>query len=110
KVNDFLLVRTCSQLFNFLVKSPDTSELLEFTNLLDNNGTVQTTGLLLKIALLSHQVKPDLEKRFSILFNHYESQSIDDILWLIELMENLNIALVTNFGNVDLSFISTRLT
>ena len=110
KVNDFLLVRTCSHLFNFLVKSPDTSELLEFTNLLDNNGTVQTTGLLLKIALLSHQVKPDLEKRFSILFNHYESQSIDDILWLIELMENLNIALVTNFGNVDLSFISTRLT
>jgi hypothetical protein len=64
--------------------------------------------LLLKIALLSRKAKPHLEKRFSILFNHYESQVINDILWLVESLENLNLALIVNFGTVDLSFITKR--
>jgi hypothetical protein len=65
--------------------------------------------LLLKIALLSKHVKPHLEQRFSILFDHYESQSVNDVLWLVESLENLNIALGVNFGAVDLSLISTLL-
>ncbi len=106
RVNNFLLVETCRQLFNFLVANPRQPEHLFFIDLVDNNGSLSTTGLLLKIALLSHQVKPHLEQRFSILFNHYESQTIDNILWFHESLENLNIALVTNFGDVDLSFMS----
>ena len=112
RVDDLLLVRTCSQLFKFLVQSPEEKpeEHLFFIDLLCNNGSLKTIGLLLKIALLSHQVKPDLEKRFSLLFNHYESQEIDDSLWFVESLENLNVALVVNFGNVDLSFITTPIT
>jgi hypothetical protein len=111
KVNNILLVQTCRQLFNFLVASPKRPEHLLFIDLISNNSSLNTVGLLLKIALLSRQVKPHLEQRFSILFNHYESQTIDNkkILWLIESLENLNIALGVNFGAVDISFISTRL-
>jgi hypothetical protein len=108
KVNNFLLVQTCRQLFNFLVASPKRPEHLFFIDLISNNGSLGTTVLLLKIALLSKHVKPHLEQRFSILFDHYESQAINDILWLVESLENLNIALGVNFGAVDLSFISTR--
>jgi hypothetical protein len=103
-------MQTCRQLFNFLVvESTQRPEHFVFVDLISNLGPVQTTGLLLKIVLLSHQVKPDLERRFAILFNHYESQVVDEIRWLVKSLENLNVALITNFGNVDLSFINTRL-
>ena len=108
KVDDLLLVRTCCQLFSFLVESPKQPEHLLFIDLISNIGSRQTTGLLLKIALLSRKAKPHLEKRFSILFNHYESQVVNDILWLVESLENLNLALIVNFGTVDLSFITKR--
>ena len=109
RVNDILLLRTCNQLFNFLVESPQRPEHLFFIDLVSNIGPVKTTGLLLKIVLLSRQAKPHLEKRFSILFNHYESQSVNDIVWFVKSLENLNVALIVNFGAVDLSFISKYL-
>jgi hypothetical protein len=108
-VNKYLLVQTCRQLFNFLVASPEQSEHFLFIDLISNNGSLNTVGLLLKIALLARQeIKPHLEHRFSILFDHYESHAINnqDILWLVESLENLNIALGVNFGAVDLSFIN----
>lgn len=104
KVNDFLLVRTCSHLFNFLVvESPNRLNPYVFIDLISNIGSIPTMGLLLKIVLLSHKAKPHLEKRFSILFNHYEYQAIDEIRWLVKSLENLNIALIVNFGAVDFS-------
>ncbi|HEY9613085.1 AAA-like domain-containing protein [Allocoleopsis sp.] len=111
KVNNVLLVQTCRQLFNFLVASPERPEHLLFIDLISNNSSLNTVGLLLKIALLSRQAKPHLEQRFSMLFNHYGSHAIDNqkIFWLLESLENLNVALGVNFGAVDISFITTRL-
>lgn len=103
KLNDFLIMRTCSQLLSFLVGNPQHPNHYIFIDLISNLGPIQTIGLLLKIVLLSAKVKPDLEKRFSVLFNHYEQQTIDEILWLVQSMENLNVAFVVNFGNLDIS-------
>ena len=93
------------QLFNFIVventQQPNHYVLID---LISNIGTLETTTLLLKIVLLSRKVKPDLEKRFSILFNHYESQALNDIRWFINSLENLNVALVVNFGTVNISW------
>ncbi len=110
RINETLVLRTCNHLFNFLVESPQRSEHIFFIDLISNMGPVRTIGLLLKIVLLSRQTKPHLEKRFSMLFNHYESQTVNDIIWLVQSLENLNIALNVNFGAVDLSFISKYLT
>lgn len=106
KINDFLIVRTCSQLLSFLVGNPQHPNHYIFIDLISNLGPIQTIGLLLKIVLLSAKVKPDLEKRFSILFSHYEQQTIDEILWLVQSMENLNVAFVVNFGNLDISSVT----
>lgn len=107
KVNDFLIVRTCSQLLNFLVvESPQQPQHYLFIDLISNLGPTLTTGLLLKIVLICRKVKPYLEKRFSILFNHYESCARDTVLWFVQTMENLNVALSTNFSTIDLSFIN----
>ncbi len=104
--NDFLLLRTCSQMLNFLVvESPQKPNHFVFIDLIGNIGPVFTVSLLLKIVLICRKIKPYLEKRFSVLFNHYEFSAQESVQWLVKVLENLNVALTTNFGQVDLSFI-----
>lgn len=106
RLDDFLIVRTCSQLLNFLVvESPQHPQHYVFLDLVTNLGPVLTTGLLLKIVLLCRKVKPALERRFSILFSHYETYTRDAVQWLVMALENLNVALSAHFGCLDLSFI-----
>jgi len=110
KLNNLLLVRTCHQLFNFLVVENITyPSHYVFYDLVYNLGPSRTMGLLLKLVLLSRQLKPELEKRFSILFNHYEGKGYNDIKWFIKSLENLNVAFVVNFGKVDLSLVKEHL-
>jgi hypothetical protein len=105
KLNDLLLVRTCSNLLNFLVvNNPSSPQHFVFLDLISNQGTVPTMGLLLKIVLICHKVKPYLERKLSILFNHYETVTTSSIGWLVGTLEQLNIAFSIHFGNIDLSF------
>lgn len=107
KLNDFLMVRTCSQLLNFLVvESPQRPQHFVFIDLITNIGPTLATSVLLKVVLLCRKIKPYLEKRFSILFNHYESYNREGVQWLIKAMENMNVAMSTNFSTIDLSFIN----
>lgn len=107
KLNDFLIVRTCSQLLNFLVvESSQKPNHYVLIDLLSNIGPVFVMALLLKIVLVCRKVKPYLEKRFAILFNHYDAYTRETVQWLIKTLENLNVALSTNFGAADLSFLS----
>jgi hypothetical protein len=104
KVDELILVRTCNQLLNFLVvDSTNNLDHFVFIDLISNLGSPMTIGLLLKILLLSRKVKPQLEKRLSILFNHYESSSTDGLPWLITSLENLNVAYSLHFGKTDVS-------
>jgi hypothetical protein len=72
-------------------------------DLITNMGVTRTVGLLLKVVLLCNKVKPYLEKRFSILFNHYESFAKDGVPWLVKSLESLQVALSVHFGKVDVS-------
>lgn len=105
-LNDFLMVRTCSQLLNFLVvATPQQPSHFVFIDLITNLGPIVTTGLLLRIVLFCRRVKPYLERRFSILFNHYESHDREVVHWLVQALENMNLALTTNFGAVNLTLL-----
>jgi ribosomal protein S30 len=104
KLNEFLMIRTCSGLFKFLVVDSDRFPDCNFyLDSIGNLGETKTVGLLLKIVLLCSKVKPSLEKRFSILFNHYESSHREGVPWLIKSLENLQVAFSIHFGAVDLS-------
>ncbi len=106
KFNDFLLMRTCNQMLGFLVvESIQKPHHFLFLNLMANMGPIATTSLLLKIVLVCYRVKPNLEKRFAILFNHYEADTREKVMWLVKALENMLVALSTNFGRIDLSFI-----
>ncbi|MGB3495539.1 MAG: hypothetical protein WBA57_22605 [Elainellaceae cyanobacterium] len=103
-INDFLVVRTCSQLLNFLVvDSPRNAQHYVFVDLNMNLGPIMTMGILLRLILLCRKVNPYLERRVSILFSHYESHNRDSVEWLIGSLEMLNVALTTNVGRLDLS-------
>ncbi|KPQ39058.1 MAG: hypothetical protein ACLFM4_12595 [Phormidium sp.] len=107
KPTDFLVVRTCSQLLNFLVvESPQNPNHYVLIDLLSNIGPTFVMALLLKILLICRKVRPYLEKRFSILFDHYDQSTREAVRWLIESLENLQVALSTNFGSADLSILS----
>ncbi len=109
RLNDFLLVRTCSNLFNFLVVDPAGSHShFVFIDLINNLGATLTTGLLLRILLLCSKVKPYLERRLSTLFNHYELAKQDSVGWLVKILETLNLALSLTFGHLDISHTLAR--
>ncbi|MEM9766933.1 MAG: hypothetical protein AAF892_03490 [Cyanobacteria bacterium P01_D01_bin.71] len=103
-INDFLLIRTCSQLLNFLVlESSSNPQHFVFIDLINNLGPLSTTSLLIKVILLCRKVKPYLEKRFSTLFSHYETDTQNNVKWLVEMFENFNVALSMTFGSTDIS-------
>ncbi|MCJ8281540.1 MAG: hypothetical protein MJK14_17185 [Rivularia sp. ALOHA_DT_140] len=105
KINDFLIVRICTQLLNFLiVENASSPQHFTFIDLISNQGSIRIIGLLLKIILICRKSKPYLAKKFAILFNHYESAATGSIDWLVESLEELNIALSIHFGNIDLSY------
>ncbi|MBE9222683.1 hypothetical protein IQ215_08225 [Cyanobacterium stanieri LEGE 03274] len=104
--DEFLKTRTYSQIFNYLiVESPQNPNHLVFMDMISNMGTTKTVGLFLKLVLTCNRLKPYLEKRFSILFNHYESFTKDGAMWLVRSLEKVNVAFSVNFSNVDMSFL-----
>jgi hypothetical protein len=103
-VNEFLMVRTASQLMNFLViESPQKPQHFLFLDLISNVGPTVTTSMLLKVVLFCKKVKPYLEKRFAVLFSHYERHAKSGLKWMVQMLENLNLAFATNFGQTNFS-------
>ena len=104
KPSEFLMLRTSSQLLNYLVvESGQKPDHYIFMDMITNMGVTRTVGLLLKLILICPKAKPHLDKRFSILFNHYESYSCDRVPWLVKSLENLQVAFSIHFGQADLS-------
>lgn len=103
RLNSVLMVGTCRKLLNFLiVESPQQPNHAMFVDLTGNLGIARTIGLLLKIVLICRNVKPYLEKQFALLFRHYETCARDGVIWLVESLEHLNVALSINFGTLSL--------
>lgn len=100
-LNKFLVTRTCHQLIDSLIANPQQfSNHLTFIDLINNVGATPTVGLLLKLLLLCNNLRSNLEKRFASLYKHYEPVA-DGIDWLIESLENLQIAFSIHFGSID---------
>ncbi len=104
RLDEIGLLRTCTHILNHLVvESPKNPQHFVFMDMISNLGAVFTTGLLLKIVLICNKVKPLLESRLSILFNHYESSQCKGVPWLVRSLENWNVAGAIHFGKMDAS-------
>jgi hypothetical protein len=106
KPDEFLQLRTSTQLLNYLVvESEQNMQHYVFVDMITNMGATATIGLLLKIVLSCQKLKPFLERKFALLFKHYESFASNGVPWLVRAMENLNVAFSINFGKADVSFL-----
>jgi hypothetical protein len=104
RLDELSLLRACTHVLNHLViESPQNPQHFVFIDMISNLGSVFTTGLLLKIVLICHKVKPLLESRLSILFNHYESSQCKGVPWLVKSLETWNVAGAIHFGKIDTS-------
>ncbi len=104
RLDELSLLRTCTHILNHLVvESPSKPQHFVFVDMISNLGAVFTTGLLLKIVLICNKVKPLLESRLSILFDHYESSQCKGVPWLVKALENWNVAGAIHFGKIDAS-------
>jgi hypothetical protein len=104
RLDEIGLLRVCTHVLNHLViESPSNPQHFVFMDMINNLGSVFTTGLLLKVVLICQKVKPLLESRLSILFNHYESSQCKGVPWLVKSLENWNVAGAIHFGKVDAS-------
>ncbi|MBD1935580.1 MULTISPECIES: hypothetical protein [Cyanophyceae] len=103
RLSPILLVKTCRKLLDLLVvESAEQPKHYIFLDLTSNLGITPTIGLLLKIVLLCHHVKPYLEQKLAILFKHYEDYTKDKTKWLVDSLENLNVAFSTNLRMMNL--------
>ena len=109
-INRPIIRQTCRQLFSFLLVDPKVSKSPQkFADLIINLGTAQVMIILIKILLICPESKPDLEKKICLVVAHYQSQTVEDNLWLIKSLEHLLMAFSIYFGKVDVSLAKTVL-
>jgi hypothetical protein len=107
--NGMLLVQTCGKVLGSLVNPTQVSNHGMFLDMIGNLGATFTVGFLLKLVLLCSNVRANLEaikahlaKQFATMFQHYESQTRQEIAWLIECLDHFMIAFTIHFGQKPL--------
>jgi hypothetical protein len=106
----FLVARTCQQLVEALIANPKAGSQqmrnhFMTVDLVNNVGATVVTGLLLKLMLVYNKLKSSVERQMAGLYKHYELLT-DGIEWLVESLENLQLAFSLHFGTVKLPLIS----
>jgi hypothetical protein len=103
QLNTFLLTATCRHLFKFLlVEGSHNLEHRRLLNLVHNLNPFTVAELCLRILLLCPRSQCHLDKRLALLFQHYAQQPQTEINWFIQLLEYMNLAYATQFGQVRL--------
>jgi hypothetical protein len=92
-VNEFLILRSCSQLLNGLVVD-NIKDFNHFTfiNLTTCLGATNLVSLLDKLVRLAPKLESRLSYRLAQLFEYYESTPIQRSYWLIKVLENFLVA------------------
>lgn len=103
KPTEVLMMATCRRVLSFLiVESEQQPKHYVFYDLVNNLGPSMVVGMLLKIVLFCRPIKPFLEQRFAILFQHYHGWKQEKIWWLVRSLETMNVALSLNFSTTNL--------
>ncbi len=103
QLNTFLLTATCRHLFKFLiVEGSHNLDHKRLVNLVHSLNPFTVAELCLRILLLCPRSQCHLDKRLALLFQHYAQQPQTEINWLIQLLEYMNLAYATQFGQVRL--------
>jgi hypothetical protein len=113
-----LMIQICGELVAALLTGPeaDTANHLMFVDFNHNLGPTATVGFLLQILLLCrgmmrHQwdvIKGHVSKLFASMFKHYEAVAVGQAEWLIQCLENLQVAFAIHSERTDFSWMFAR--
>jgi len=102
--DEALSLRTATKLLSLLMIENDANpEHYLFIEAVANLGASITIGMLIKLTLLCPPLLPELEKRLSYLFLHYQDTPQKESNWLIKVLENYQLASSIYYGSIDLS-------
>lgn len=111
------LIQTCCELVAALLAHPvnHVENHLVFMDFNHNLGPTATVGLLLQILLLCrgfvrHQwdvIKSYVSKFLASMFKHYQAATCGEVEWLIECLENLQVAFAIHSDRTDFSWMFT---
>ncbi|TVQ60457.1 MAG: hypothetical protein EA366_03645 [Spirulina sp. DLM2.Bin59] len=102
--DEALSLRTATKLLGLLMVENDAHpDHYLFIEAVANLGASITIGMLIKLTLLCPPLLPELEKRLSHLFRHYQDSLQKDTNWLIKVLENYQLASSIYYGSIDLS-------
>jgi hypothetical protein len=109
-----LMIQTCCELVAALLANPvhNAENHLIFMDFNHNLGPTTTVGVLLQILLLCrgfvHQqwdvIKSYVSRFFASMFKHYETVASGQVEWLIDCLENLQIAFAIHSDRTDFSW------
>jgi hypothetical protein len=112
-----LLIQTCCELVAALLANPvhHVENHLVFMDFNHNLGPTSTVGLLLQILLLCRGfvrdqwevIKAYVSRFFASMFKHYGAETSGQVEWLIECLENLQIAFAIHSNRTDFSWMFT---
>jgi hypothetical protein len=87
----------CTRLLKVLVSNSLEAPCVDHLRRLINTvGHQVVTAMLLKIVLFRRTIRYWLEDRFAILFHKWESEKLEQIPWLVQSFEYMNVALALN--------------
>jgi hypothetical protein len=108
--NASLSLRTTTKLLNFLIlENAQNCDHYALIELVSQLGASFTIGLFWKLILLCPPLLSEVEKRLAFLFNHYAQFPQQEVRWLIQLLENHQLATSVYTGHLDLSPLSAVL-
>ncbi|MGD1941112.1 MAG: hypothetical protein ACFB0G_07350 [Leptolyngbyaceae cyanobacterium] len=79
----------------FLPGSRD-SEISVFQRFIEYAGPRKFVGVILSIVLPCPMVRFELEKKLGYLYSHHENERLEEVPWLLQFFEHINLAIVMN--------------
>ncbi|MDB9315797.1 hypothetical protein PN462_21970 [Spirulina sp. CS-785/01] len=101
--SESLVMRTVKKLLDFLVVDSPTMDHYFFIDMVTGMGSSSVLVVLLKLILLHPAMVSELEKRFALLYTHYENVPQNEVKWFIKVLEVYKVVYSIHFGHADLS-------
>lgn len=107
-INDFLLLRTCNRLIDYLTTENRKDPAYLFILFLSQGNTITLVIVLLKIVSISPNSRIHLEERIAKLIQYYMSQPVEDSAWVINFFEIFKITSAIYADSIEYNLVKVK--
>jgi hypothetical protein len=104
-INDALLLRTCNRVIEYLLTENYREPSSLFIVLLSNSGPITLVIVLLKLVLICHYTRTQLEARIADLIRYYKDYPEEECQWVVYFFEVFNVVMAIYTENIEYSLV-----